>query len=287
MSVLIPELPVDLLDAFSFQHTPLRVYAVGLQKCGSTLMTHVLANAFNVSVQDEAARNCCCERVPHSCDRADASSSGFQAAECVDASQLVAPLFNNDPDRYMSQCSVQLEASIVKADDMLWQVHSLMERMAQPLPPALRHLAGTQFIFYVRHPLFNVRSQLAWCAPLLEGCAPALSDLVRDGSNNTLYLRVFADRATGAVTADPVRLAANWKAGTRAREPSNAPNPAYTLFECLHALRLFTRSSPVDTLLGSHRPRCQHVCMWMRSRGRVLARPTALRDGPPLRGLAP
>lgn len=189
-----------------------RIFAVGFQKSGSTFMTATIARAFNTTANLEGAWSCCC--CGHPCEADSSLPSGWPRNECVDATHLYAPLFGGNTNTYLSQCAEVFDANIVKADDMLWQIDELMREMR-----LVRRFAETQFVFYVRHPIFNVRSLIAWCAPSVADCARDLRTYEAEGNNNTLFQRVFADRQTGRLTADPTRLAASWKAGARARTP--------------------------------------------------------------------
>jgi hypothetical protein len=135
----------------------------------------------------------------------------------VDSLQISAPLWGGDASRYASTCPPVQTDTVLKADDMLFQVHSLIDyfRGLPPTAPA----AGMQFVFFVRHPLFNIRSLLAWAS--IDECAPALRKAEAEGSNNTLYLRIFTDQ-DGNLRPSANALARKWKAAaaTYLRDPT-------------------------------------------------------------------
>jgi hypothetical protein len=103
---------------------------------------------------------------------------------------------------------------------MLWQVDSLISYFGT-LSLASTY-AGMRFIYLVRHPLFNIRSLLSWCADDVDDCQPSMTALRDAHSNNTLYMRIFADRTTGGVAGTPIALASTWKeaANVYLRDPS-------------------------------------------------------------------
>lgn len=187
-----------------------RIYATGWQKSGSTIMTVALGRGLHTDYALEAVEGCCC--AGHSC--ADVE----QTARCANSTDLTAELWGGDMDAYVSDCeSVFATRRVLKADDMVWQIDSLIQH-ARSLEHALT--ANLQFVFFVRHPLFNIRSLLAWCAPDGHSDADDATACAREqlrgrdrGSNNTLFLRIFAQHGTNDLFAEPVSLAATWRDG--------------------------------------------------------------------------
>jgi hypothetical protein len=203
--------------------SPYQIYAVGLQKSGSSIMIAAIGEGLHVDYNTEAILSCCCEGGAAAEEMEDTSMypSHYARQTCVNDENLAAPLFCGDTRRYAKLCAPSLQQStVLKADDMLWQVHELIDYFWS-LPPHAP-TSGMQFIFYVRHPLFNIRSLLAWCAPAIGECGPSLRDEEERGRNNTLYRRVFSDRS-GAIAASPLELARTWKraANVYLRAPSS------------------------------------------------------------------
>lgn len=180
----------------------LKIYAFGLQKSGSTVMTVALAAGMGVTLSTESAQACCCGQ--------DTSCYGnLTAQECADSTNIVAPLFGGSADTYVRQCGGLLRRTMLhKADDMMWQAESLMNGLGTALG------VDMQYVYLVRHPLYNIRSLLSWCSPNMEDCTQTLQAELEKGGGNALYLRIFskeADDGTSQLAATPLDLAETWK----------------------------------------------------------------------------
>jgi hypothetical protein len=197
----------------------LQLYAVGWQKSGSSIMTMALSKGMETSAELEAVQQCCCNGVKCAEVGHPGQMSYLPRATCVNDTNLSAPLFGDDMSHYARTCARQLRAGVVKSDDMIWQIDSLMHHVRSL--PAHASGAGIQFIYYVRHPLFNIRSLLAWCAETGEQCETRMRDQV-SRSNNTLFLRIYTNRQGDALAATPVKLASTWRDAARVylRDPS-------------------------------------------------------------------
>jgi len=217
MSALLPPHAATSLQALAV--APYQLFATGLQKSGSSIMTAALGKGLGVPFETEAVTSCCCAGGTGVVWNDD-YPSGFARQECVNDADIAGPLFGDNPSRYLSTCASQLNATVVKADDMVWQIDSIMQHFFSL--PASSPAAGMQFLFYVRHPLFNIRSLLAWCAPTIDECGPSMQAEAAEGSNNTLYRRIFVDRHTRDPATRPVELATVWKeaANVYLRKPS-------------------------------------------------------------------
>jgi len=181
-----------------------RVYMVGLQKSGSTVMAAALSAGLGLESSLEAATSCCCSGV---------ECVGEMHRECVDANRLTAPLFNGSAAQYYSWCTAQLQPRVTKADDMLWQVGSLMD-YTSALPAGAQGYR-TQYVFLVRHPLYNIASLLAWCEQPDMTCDEHMRDKRANNGTNALFYRIFALPETGEIAANARELAKVWKAAAR------------------------------------------------------------------------
>ena len=193
-------------DASSSTAAPMQVFALGWQKSGSTIMTTLLGHGLNVSYITEAVETCCCAGI----ECASTDDGSFARQQCTDQHRLMGPLWGGDIGRYAAACAAELAAPILKADDMIWQFDDLY-RHVRSLPLSAP-TAGIQFVFFVRHPFYNIRSLLAWCAPRPEECRGRVEHWRREGNNNRLFLRIYADQRDDSIAAEPVTLARAWKA---------------------------------------------------------------------------
>ena len=180
----------------------LKIYAFGLQKSGSTVMTVALAAGMGVTLNTESVQACCCGQ--------DTSCYGnLTAQECADHHNIVAPLFGGSAETYVRQCGDHLRRTMLhKADDMIWQADSLMNGLGTALG------VDMQYVYLVRHPLYNIRSLLSWCAPNIGDCPQTLQAELDRGGGNALYLRIFSkegDDGTAQLAATPLGLAETWK----------------------------------------------------------------------------
>ena len=191
-----------------------QIYAVGWQKSGSTVATMAIAASLNCTSNLEAVDECCCSGSYCS------PELPVTAQTCVDQKVVQAPLWAGEASSYVRDCASLWGSgsalAVAKADDMLWQVDSLMSFAAATKAP-------TRFVFYVRHPIFNIRSLLAWCAPKPEDCPGTLQILAEQGGTPiSLFHRVFTDPQTGSRAADPVSMAVTWQHGANVylRDPA-------------------------------------------------------------------
>merc|ERR1712070_526652 len=128
-----------------------QVYLVGLQKSGTTVIAAAMAAGRRDSSSLEAANSCCCAgSCPHN-----------SRPDCVNSTQLTAPLFDNSAEQYYSWCAKEMRSGVAKADDMIWQISGLMDFTAALPAGSLGY--RTQYVYIVRHPIFTVRSLLDWC----------------------------------------------------------------------------------------------------------------------------
>jgi hypothetical protein len=224
------------------------VFVVGWQKTGSTIMSLALAMATARKMNTEAAHRCCSPGTP-------AALGNFT---CIaDERSLGAPLWLADYSRYIAACRTThedlgarkvkfresalavveaLEAkrlasgeaipAVLKADDFLWQVDSLMEYCSGVVPQPSPTTPGVAFVFVVRHMLYNVRSLLAWC----EGkatrhnmtCNQFVQSSRQRGEGNLLFGRIFTTTPGDAIASSPISLAGIWKQNAQVylRDPS-------------------------------------------------------------------
>ena len=215
-------LPLDIEEKKTASSAFPPIYAVGWAKAGTTVMAAALAAGMGVEASLEAANTCCCGN--RECDLLTVPSctpGGMQEAS------IMAPLFGGAAS-YYEQCPSLLTARVAKADDMLWQVQGLMDYTVALPPGILGH--ATRYIFFVRHPLYNIRSLLSWCVSALSGAevdasssasasnvstAESCAQMVersRPKSNKTLFYRIFAHPSDGKIAADALSLAAVWNA---------------------------------------------------------------------------
>ena len=204
---------------------PMQIFAVGWQHSGSTLMSEVISKAMDVSVEVEALENCCCngDKCPQPHTRQLCTDSSFLDGPLTnsDNSTSYFDLFGGNMSRYYESCAASLNHAVVKADDMLWQFDALYDYV-HSLPrgaPAW----STQFIFFVRHPLPNIRSLLAWCTPAggkdgdrtWRSCEESLREKRVRESNNTLLMRIYTEPRSGKLAGTPAALARLWVAGVQ------------------------------------------------------------------------
>ena len=173
------------------QSTLMHTLVLGLQKCGSTIMSWTLALALNHSFEVDAVWRCCKE----------VDGSG---RTCFP--QLDSPLFNGRLDQFMSSCSAYLRASVVKADDMLFDLTAIRQHFVRT------HLALPRCVFLVRHPFANIRSLQAWHARQTTGgwlnSSTLLQRIFRHGASAAGLAVAWRDAARVYLSAPPGAFAA-------------------------------------------------------------------------------
>ena len=125
-----------------------RIYAMGLQKAGTTVVGASLAAAMNVTFEPEAVSGCCGSR-QLACYGAPSFLSGpdwLQSPRLFDGYDLSA---------YFLTCQDHLKARVMKADDMLPNAERLSAFVHL-------HSLAIRLVYISRHPFGNVASLRKW-----------------------------------------------------------------------------------------------------------------------------
>ena len=134
-----------------------QLWATGYQKTGSTIMTKAIAAGMHWGVNTEAVMQCCCKGSLQWNPEASCNSlAPYSQSDCVNRNNIAGSLFNGSMEVFLDTCGAS-SCQVVKADDVLWDMQRLRSVLWQRVGVA------PLIVFYVRHPIFNIRAMLAWC----------------------------------------------------------------------------------------------------------------------------
>jgi hypothetical protein len=161
------------------ERTSPQVLAMGLQKAGTTISALALASAMNATHELEVAYQCCmrlrsggrkCWRDEH------------------------APLFGGNTAQFLKKCKTQLNHTVLKADDLLWDFPQLASYTRSHTTSV-----NIRFLFLVRHPFPNIASLQAF----------RLRQMKDRNKDSVLYARIFLHGANASA------LALRWRDAAR------------------------------------------------------------------------
>ena len=168
-----------------------QTFCLGHQKSGTSVMARALSTwkGFDSSTggvyNGEAVLTCCGRSSNHS---------------CVNHSRLSAPLFGGNMSRYFQLCSKPLGARVIKADDMLWDFDALYAHARATCGVSMR------FVFFVRHPMFVVRSLISWWEQMRR--------MIKSRPPHPLAERIYSGH-DGRTHLSPSWLAGRWRSAAR------------------------------------------------------------------------
>jgi len=130
-----------------------QLWALGLQKTGSTIMSTTIAAALHAGLNEEAVAQCCCKG---SLDENCNAQTPFSPSECLSIGDIGGSLFGGNMATFVSTCGVR-RCDVIKADDLIWDLPRLHIELT------MHERVAPRILFFVRHPVHNIRALLAWC----------------------------------------------------------------------------------------------------------------------------